>query len=86
MTPMPFTDPLPAFSLRAGEEATLPLTVYNYGLPPQRIALTIAESPPGWKSEIDGSGKPVSAAFVDYDGRANLNLKLTIPATEKPGA
>lgn len=80
------TTDFPAVTIRAGEEATLPLTVYNYGLPLQRTALTIAELPPGWKTEIDGSGKPVSAAFVDYDGRANLSLKLTIPGTEKPGA
>ena len=42
--------------------------------------------PSDWKAELQGSGKPVSAAFVDYDGRASLNLKLTIPANAKPGA
>jgi len=76
----------PALTIRAGEEATLPLIVYNYGLPPQRVALAIADKPADWKAEIDGAGKPVAAAFVDYDGRANLQLKLTIPATERPGA
>jgi uncharacterized membrane protein len=80
------TTDFPALQIRAGEETTLPLTIYNYGLPPQRTAITIANKPPDWKTEIDGSGKPVSAAFVDYDGRANLNLKLTIPASAKPGA
>lgn len=75
----------PALQLRAGEEASLPLTIYNYGLPPQRTALTIADTPADWKADIEGSGKPVSAAFVDYDGRASLNLKLTIPVTAKPG-
>ena len=75
----------PALTIRAGEQATLPLTVYNYGLPPQRVALTIADAPADWKPEIEGAGKPVGAAFVDYDGRANLDLKLSIPATEKPG-
>ena len=76
----------PALTIRAGEEADLPLTIYNYGLPPQRTALTVADAPPGWKAEIEGSGKPVGAAFVDYDGKATLTLKLTIPETEKPGA
>jgi len=75
----------PALQLRAGEEASLPLTIYNYGLPPQRTTLSIADTPPEWKAEIEGSGKPVSAAFVDYDGRASLNLKLNIPANAKPG-
>jgi uncharacterized membrane protein len=76
----------PALTIRAGEEADLPLTIYNYGLPPQRTALTVVDAPPGWKAEIEGSGKPVGAAFVDYDGKASLTLKLTIPEAEKPGA
>ena len=75
----------PSLQLRAGEEATLPLTVYNYGLPPQRTSLSIADTPANWKADIEGSGKPVSAAFVDFDGRATLNLKLNIPANAKPG-
>ena len=79
------TTDFPAVQIRAGEETTLPLTIYNYGLPPQRTAVTIADTPADWKADVEGSGKPVSAAFVDYDGRANLNLKLNIPATAKPG-
>ena len=79
------TTDFPAVQIRAGEETTLPLTIYNYGLPPQRTAVTIADKPADWKADVEGSGKPVSAAFVDYDGRASLNLKLNIPATAKPG-
>ena len=79
------TTDFPAVQIRAGEETTLPLTIYNYGLPPQRTAVTIADTPADWKADVEGSGKPVSAAFVDYDGRANLNLKLNIPASAKPG-
>ena len=75
----------PALQLRAGEDASLPLTLYNYGLPPQRTTLTIADKPAGWTAEIVGSNKPVNAAFVDYNGKANLNLKLNIPADAKPG-
>jgi len=79
------TTDFPAVQIRAGEETTLPLTIYNYGLPPQRTAVTIADKPADWKADVEGSGKPVSAAFVDYDGRASLNLKLNIPATAKAG-
>jgi len=79
------TTDFPAVQIRAGEETTLPLTIYNYGLPPQRTAITLADKPADWKADVEGSGKPVSAAFVDYDGRATLNLKLNIPATAKPG-
>ena len=81
-----FTTDFPALTIRAGEEADLPLTIYNYGLPPQRAAVSVADAPSGWKAEIQGAGKPVGAAFVDYDGKATLTLKLTIPDNEKPGA
>jgi len=79
------TTDFPALTIRAGEEADLPLTIYNYGLPPQRTAISVAEAPTGWKAEIQGAGKPVGAAFVDYDGKATLTLKLTVPESEKPG-
>jgi len=75
----------PALQLRAGDDTSLSLTLYNYGLPPQRTALSIADLPADWKAEIDGDGKKVSAAFVDYNGKSNLSLKLTVPASAKPG-
>lgn len=76
----------PALQIRAGEETTLPLTLYNYGLPPQRTALTVVDKPEDWKIEILGANKPVAAAFVDHDGRSELSLKVTPPAEAKPGA
>ena len=80
------TTDYPALQLHAGEDSTLPLTIYNYGLAPQRTTLTMSGAPQDWKAQIQGNGKPVSAAFVDLNGRAMLNLKLSIPATAKPGA
>lgn len=80
------TTDYPALQVRAGEETTLPLTIYNYGLPPQRTAINIVDQPPDWKTEIDGGGKPVAAAFVDHDGHSSLSLKLKIPADAKTGA
>jgi uncharacterized membrane protein len=75
----------PSLTLHAGGDTTLPLTLYSYGLAPQRTSLSIEGAPTGWKAEIDGDGKPVGAAFVDYDNKANLSLKLDIPANAKPG-
>jgi uncharacterized membrane protein len=75
----------PSLSLHAGGDTTLPLTLYSYGLAPQRTNFSIEGAPAGWKVEIDGEGKPVRAAFVDYNGKANLSLKLTIPASTAPG-
>jgi uncharacterized membrane protein len=75
----------PSLTLHAGGDTSLPLTLHSYGLAPQRTNLSIDGVPAGWKTEIDGAGKPVKTAFVDYDGKANLSLKLTIPASTKPG-
>lgn len=80
------TTSYPALQIRAGEETTLPLTIYNYNLPPQRTSIDIVNKPADWKATIEGGGKPVSAAFVDHDSNASLSLKLTIPASEKPGS
>jgi len=79
------TTDFPSLQLRAGEDASLALTIYNYGLDPQRTTLTMAGAPVEWKAQIQGNGKPVSAAFVDLNGRASLDLKLNIPANAKPG-
>jgi len=79
------TTDFPALTLRAGEETMLDLSLYNYGLAPQRAALSFAQKPKGWKIAIIGEGKPVEAAFANYDSHAFLSLKLQIPATAKPG-
>ncbi len=79
------TTDFPVVQLRAGEETSLPLTIYNYGLKPQRTALTMTGAPADWKPSLEGSGKPANAAFVDFDGRASLTLKFNIPAAAKPG-
>jgi uncharacterized membrane protein len=75
----------PALTLHAGDDTSLPLTLYSYGLAPQRTSLAIEGAPAGWKAEIDGEGKPVRAAFVDYNNKTNLSFKLVIPATATPG-
>ena len=79
------TTDFPVVQLRAGEETSLPITIYNYGLKPQRTAIKLNGAPADWKPSLEGSGKPANAAFVDYDGRASMTLKFNIPAGAKPG-
>src|SRR6201996_8984774 len=75
----------PSLTLHAGGDTTLPLTLYSYGLAPQRTNFSVEGATAGWKGEWGGEGKPVKAAFVDYDGKATLSLKLVIPASTAPG-
>ncbi|MDQ0473687.1 COG1470 family protein [Labrys wisconsinensis] len=79
------TTDFPSLTLHAGDTTSLGLTLYNYGLAPQRTELNVAEKPQAWSAVIEGQGKPVNAAFADYDGRATLSLKLDIPKDAKPG-
>ncbi|PDQ22079.1 hypothetical protein CN311_05560 [Mesorhizobium sanjuanii] len=74
------TTPYPEFSAQAGKDVSVPLRLANRGLPPQRVELAVDGLPDGWKWEIDGGGKPVSAAIAGSDGAVDLTLRLTPPA------
>lgn len=74
------TTPYPEFSAQAGKNVSVALSLANRGLPPQRVELGVDGLPDGWKWEIDGGGKPVTAAIAGSDGTVGLTLKLTPPA------
>lgn len=74
------TTPYPEFSAQVGKEVSVPLSLANHGLPPQRVEFGVDGLPTGWKWEIDGGGKPVSAAIAGADNTVGLTLKLTPPA------
>src|SRR3972149_10173478 len=68
--------PYPAQTVRAGARVTLPLTVKNFGLPPQTVAVRVAEVPRGWKAAILGGGRPVAAVYVEPDQEGAGNLQV----------
>ena len=74
----------PNIGARPGEEAHFNLSLVNYGLAPQLAELTLENLPQGWNAELRGGGRPVSAAFVDYNGKSNIELKVKVPADAKP--
>ena len=79
------TTPFPELTLPVGQKATIPLTLRNSGLPPQRAAVTVAGLPEGWTAALTGDGKPVSAAIVGPGESVDLNLALTPPADAAAG-
>lgn len=79
------TTPFPELTLPLGQKATIPLTLRNNGLPPQRAAVTVAGLPTGWTAALTGDGKPISAAIVSPGDAVALNLTLTPPADAKAG-
>jgi len=77
--------PYPALTVRAGETATIDLTLHNYRLPPQELSLSVPQVASGWKATILGGGQPIAAAMVGPDGDQALQLRLEPPAGAGPG-
>jgi uncharacterized membrane protein len=79
------TTDYPAVSVRAGEEARFNLALVNRGLPPQLATLSVENAPKGWSIDLRGGGRTVGAAYVDYNGKTTLDLKVKLPADARPG-
>src|SRR5690606_1741253 len=74
------TTPYPELAIRPGKTETIPLTLRNENLPPQRAAIEVSGVPEGWAWALKGGGKAVSAAIVSPDSTERLTLELTPPA------
>jgi uncharacterized membrane protein len=74
------TTPNPELTLRAGEMQTIPLSLRNANMPPQRAELEVTGVPQGWTSTLKGGGHEVSAAIIAPNETQNLSLELTPPA------
>jgi uncharacterized membrane protein len=71
----------PAVSVRPGTTSTISLRLQNYGLPPERFALSVDGAPAGWTATLLGGGQPVAAAMPATDQSVSLQLRLDVPAT-----
>jgi uncharacterized membrane protein len=79
------TTAFPGLTVRAGETATLVLSLHNYRLPPQQLSLSVPQAPSGWKATILGGGQPVASAIVGPDEEQRLQLRLEPPLGAGPG-
>src|ERR1700761_4354015 len=66
----------PGLTVRAGETTTVDLSLRNFGLPPQQVALSVPQVASGWKATILGGGQPVESAMVAPDSEEKLQLRL----------
>jgi uncharacterized membrane protein len=69
----------PAVTLRPGTTSSINLRLQNYGLPPERLALSVAGVPPGWTATLIGGGQPVAAALPATNASVSLELRLDVP-------
>jgi uncharacterized membrane protein len=80
------TTDFPALTERVGDEIKLDLRLANKNLAPQRVELGVEGLPVGWTYELDGGGRPVTAAFVGLDQTLQLSLKVTPPDNVQTGS
>lgn len=73
------TTAYPEMAIRPGETESIPLTLRNEKLPPQRAAIDVSGVPEGWRWSLKGGGKDVTAAIVAPDSTESLTLELTPP-------
>jgi uncharacterized membrane protein len=73
------TTDYPSVIARAGDSTTIKVKLQNYGLPPQRVALSVDSLPSGWKATILGGGAPITAAMPATDDNVQIQLRLDIP-------
>jgi uncharacterized membrane protein len=69
----------PAVTLRPGTNSSINLKLQNYGVPPERLALSISGVPTGWTATLIGGGQPVSAALPATNANVSLELRLDVP-------
>src|SRR5439155_23695182 len=69
----------PAVTLRPGTNSSINLKLQNYGLPPERIALSIGGVPAGWTATLIGGRQPVSAALPATNANVAPELPLDVP-------
>jgi uncharacterized membrane protein len=75
----------PAVTLRPGETSTINLKLQNYALPPERLALSVADVPAGWTATLMGGGQPVAAAMPATNSSVSLELRLDVPKSAAVG-
>jgi len=79
------TTKYPGLTVRAGETTTIDLSLRNFNLPPQQLALSIPQVASGWKATVLGGGQPVESAIVAPDSEEKLQLRLEPPSGTGPG-
>jgi len=70
----------PSLTVKAGETTTIDLSIHNYKLPPQELALSVPEIAQGWKATVLGGGQPIAAVEVAPDSDERLQLRLEPPS------
>jgi uncharacterized membrane protein len=69
----------PAVTLRPGTTSSINLRLQNYGMEPERLAISVAGVPSGWTATLIGGGQPIAAALPATNSSVSLELRLDVP-------
>jgi uncharacterized membrane protein len=86
VTGLYLTTRYPALTVRTGETTTIDLSLRNFNLPPQELALSVPQLASGWKATVLGGGQPIESAIVGPDSEEKLQLRLEPPSSTGPGS
>ena len=75
----------PAMTLRPGSTSSINLKLQNYGLPPERVDLSVSGTPAGWTATLIGGGQPIAAALPATNSSVSLELRLEVPKDAPTG-
>ena len=75
----------PAVTVQPGTTSTVNLKLRDYGVAPERLALSVSGVPQGWTATLLGSGQPIAAAMPATDDSVSLDLRLDVPKDAKIG-
>jgi uncharacterized membrane protein len=75
----------PAVTVQPGTTSTVNLKLRDYGVAPERLALSVSGVPQGWTATLLGGGQPIAAAMPATDDSVSLDLRLDVPKDAKIG-
>src|SRR5438552_2536349 len=75
----------PAITLRPGTSSTINLRLQNYGLAPERLALSVSGVPSGWTAILMGGGQPVAAVLPATNASVSVELRVDVPKEASVG-
>lgn len=73
------TTPHPELAIPPGKPETIPFTLRNENLPPQRAELEVSGVPNDWKWSLKGGNREVNAVIVSPNATEEVKLELTPP-------
>jgi uncharacterized membrane protein len=73
----------PVVNVQAGQSVSLDLKLTSKTV--QRVGLSIAQSPAGWKAELQGGGFTIGGVYVGPDETPSVQLQVQVPGDAKTG-